>query len=231
MSPTLTLAVIPARAGSKGLPRKNLLPLAGKPLIAWTIEAALSSKVLDRVIVSTESREIAAVARRYGADVPFVRPNALARDETPGIDVVLHATEQLPDYKTVVLLQPTSPLRMPGDIIAAIELYRCRTATTCVSVVRSKAHPNWMMSLDSEHRLLPYEPSGVTNRRQELSSLYQLNGSIYVLDRDSIKLHRSIYTDRNVGYVMPPERSFDIDTELDHLICEKLIEARRDRCF
>lgn len=115
------LAIIPARGGSKGLPRKNIRELAGKPLIAWTIEAGRKSKYIDRLIVSSEDFEIIEVAKKYGAEIPFVRPKHLAEDESLGLDPVFHALRELPGYDIVVLLQPTSPLRLTEDIDACIE--------------------------------------------------------------------------------------------------------------
>lgn len=139
------LAIIPARGGSKGVPRKNIRELAGKPLIAWTIEEAKKSKYIDRLILSTEDDEIIEVAKQYGCEVPFKRPIELAQDDTPGIDPVLHAIEQCPGYDYVVLLQPTSPLRTVDDIDGCIEQLLSSDGTNfCVSVTEPEKSPYWM---------------------------------------------------------------------------------------
>jgi len=131
------LALIPARGGSKGLPRKNIKPLLGKPLIAWTIEQSLASKYLDKVVVSTEDKEIAEISKKYGAEVPFIRPKELAKDDTPSIDVVLHAIDFLEKkelFNIIVLLQPTSPLRTISDIDNSIEFLFSKNAQAIISV-------------------------------------------------------------------------------------------------
>ena len=141
------LALIPARGGSRGVPRKNVREIAGKPLIAWTIEAALSVRGIDRVVVTTDDAEIAEVSRAAGAEVPFLRPAELAADETPGIAPVFHALDALPDFDEVLLLQPTSPLRGANDIEALLALVRESNASSVVSVTEPDCHPAWMFRL------------------------------------------------------------------------------------
>lgn len=168
------LGLIPARGGSKGIPRKNIKLLAGKPLIAWTIEAALDSSCFARLIVSTDDAEIASVARQYGAEVPFLRPAELASDAASSMDVVLHgldwlaqAAQSLPGL--VMLLQPTSPLRTPEDIQAAITLQTEKNAEAVVSVCEA-AHPvQWLRRLGPEGELLPYQTDPELSRRQDPS--------------------------------------------------------------
>jgi len=221
------LAVIPARAGSKGLPGKNLLPLGGKPLIAWSIEAALASRYLDQVIVSSEDAEILAIAREWGAATPFVRPAELADDDTPGIDVVLHACQVLCGYDYVVFLQPTSPLRTTADIDRAIELSEECGAPACVSVTKADKSPYWMYYLDSACHMAPVmDASQRPTLRQALPEVYALNGAVYVARVDWLLRTRSFLTPETAAYVMPRERSVDIDTALDFKIAEALMADR-----
>lgn len=218
------LALIPARGGSKGLPGKNIRPLHGKPLIGWSIEAAKASRYVTRVVVSSDDESILAVARACGAEIPFVRPQALARDDTPGIDVVLHALDILPGFDWVVLLQPTSPLRTVGDIDAAIEHCLAGGAPACVSVCEASASPWWMFSLNNNgrmHSFLP--PEQRPARRQDIPTLYALNGAIYVARVDWLLQTRSFLTEETLAHVMPPERSVDIDTAFDFRLAECLL--------
>lgn len=219
------LALIPARGGSKGLPGKNIRPLAGKPLIAWSIEAALAARHVLRVVVSSEDASILDHARAYGAETPFVRPESLARDDTPSIDVVLHALDALPGFDWVVLLQPTSPLRTTEDIDAAIEQCLESGAPACVSVCEAKASPWWMFSLDGDGRMRSFlPPEQRPARRQDLPALYALNGAVYVARVDWLRQTRSFLTEKTLAYVMPPERSVDIDTAFDFQLAACLIE-------
>jgi len=222
-SPTV-LALIPARGGSKGLPGKNIRPLHGKPLIGWSIEAARASRHVTRVVVSSDDEAILAVARAGGAETPFVRPKSLAQDDTPGIDVVLHALDILPGFDWVVLLQPTSPLRTAGDIDAAIERCFEADAPACVSVCETGASPWWMFSLDAGGRMRSFLPSEQRPaRRQDLPALYALNGALYVARVDWLRQTRSFLTEETLAHVMPPERSVDIDTLFDFRLAECLL--------
>lgn len=221
------LAVIPARGGSKGVPRKNIRLVAGKPLIAWTIETAQQSAYLDRIVVSTEDEEIADVARQYGAEVPFLRPQELAQDDTPGIEPVLHTVECLLGYDFVVLLQPTSPLRTAGDIDRCIEVCVERGALACVSVTPADKPPQWMYVLDQAFRLQPIVPQEqFISRRQDAPDIYVLNGAVYVAQTEWLKASRSFLTETTAAYVMPKERSLDIDSELDFLIAAELLKVK-----
>jgi N-acylneuraminate cytidylyltransferase len=224
-----TLAVIPARGGSKSVPHKNVRLLAGRPLIAWTIDAALRTVELDRIVVSTDSDEIANVARDCGAEVPFMRPIDLARDETPGIAPILHAVERVPGYDIVVALQPTSPLRESGDISRALKVCRDKNATSCISVCETREHPNWMKTLDPDGTLRSYDGESLITRRQDLPPVYRLNGAIYLAHTQPLLDSLSFYTRRTVGYVMPYVRSWDIDTDVDFEICEQLMGRGRIR--
>jgi N-acylneuraminate cytidylyltransferase/CMP-N,N'-diacetyllegionaminic acid synthase len=213
--------IIPARGGSKGIPRKNIALLAGKPLIAWTIQAVQSSSGIDRVVVSTDDEEIADVARHYGADVPFLRPSELAQDETSGMAPILHAVEWLQKNEgyapeMIMCLQPTSPLRSPEDIDAAIEIAAERKADAVISVMPVEHPPDWMRSVDSDGRLkhLAMGNDSIT-RRQDAPPVYALNGAIYLARRTVLLEQETWYTDQTYAYIMPPERSLDIDTEWD----------------
>jgi len=216
------LAVIPARGGSKGVPRKNIRALNGKPLIAWTIEQASQSKYVDRVIVSSEDDEICQVAKQSGAEIPFVRPAELASDTASGVDVLCHAVENSGgDYDYVVLLQPTSPLRQSQDIDAAIERGVERGAASVVSVTEATKSPYWMYQMDG-NGLLSQFVENVAANRQQLPQSYSVNGAVYVLEVATLLASRKILDEQTLGYVMPAERSYDIDTETDFLICEFL---------
>ncbi|MFJ8089697.1 cytidylyltransferase domain-containing protein [Lysinibacillus sp. NPDC095746] len=217
------LAIIPARGGSKGVPRKNIKELAGKPLIAWTIEEAKKSKYIDRIIVSSEDKEILQVAQKFGADVPFVRPANLAEDTTAGIEPVLHALEHFSDYEYVVMLQPTSPLRLVEDIDGCIEQLLQENGEFCVSVCEVGQSPYWMYTLDSSAKMQPLlKQQTLITRRQDLPKVYTLNGAIYLANIDLLKQTRNFITEETIAYVMPVERSYDIDTEEDFKICEYL---------
>lgn len=219
------LGVIPARGGSKGVPRKNIRSLAGKPLIAWTIEAARKSVYIDRVIVSSDNLEIIEVAKALGADVPFVRPKRLARDQTSGMDPVIHALKEIPNYDYVVLLQPTSPLRLPEDIDACIEQVQNIGAPACVSVSEPEKSPYWMYTLQhggAMQPLISQKENAVV--RQDLPDVYALNGAVYVADIKWLLDTKSFLTNETVAYIMPKSRSYDIDTEEDFLLCEWIYE-------
>jgi CMP-N-acetylneuraminic acid synthetase len=195
-------AIILARGGSKGIPRKNIRLLAGKPLIAWTIEAALNSPNVSRVILSTEDLEIAEVGRQYGAEVPFLRPAELALDTTTSIDTVLHTLnwirdneKQAPEY--IMLLQPTSPLRTTEDIEAAINISSVQGAESVVSVCEVKHHPYWNLKIDEDGLLCNYLGLDLTEvqqkypRRQDLQPAFSLNGAIYLIRSTAFQKRRT----------------------------------------
>ena len=211
------LAIIPARGSSKGVLRKNIREVAGKPLIAWTIEEAKSSKYVDRVILSSEDEEIIQVAGRLGCEVPFVRPTELARDDTPGIAPVLHAIETLAEnYDYIVLLQPTSPSRKAEDIDACIEFCLKRNAPACVSVTEPVHNPYWMFQVNRKGEMTPVIKSDSTfSRRQSIPTIYAVNGAVYVAKKDWLEKTKTFISDETVAYPMPKERSLDIDSEFD----------------
>jgi N-acylneuraminate cytidylyltransferase len=203
--------------------------LAGKPLIALTIEQAKQSKYLDRCIVSTEDEEICAVAEQYGGDVPFLRPAQLAQDDTPSIAPVLHAIHILSEYDYVVLLQVTSPLRSVEDIDQAIAYCMDQQADSCVSVVEAGVSPYWMYTMADDGRMNPVLPMAKEEgyQRQKLPKVYQLNGAVYVASREFLIKVKDFQNEETLGYIMPTERSFDIDTLMDFYIAEALKKGHR----
>lgn len=221
----MTLALIPARGGSKGIPRKNIRPIAGKPLIAWTIEAALAAEGIDRVVVSTEDEEIAAVAREWGAEVPFMRPSELASDEAPGIAPVLHAIDQLAGHKALILLQPTSPLRTAEQIDGLLEYARANDATSVVSVREVDDHPAWMFHRADNGALERFGASDMALRRQDLPELYALNGAMYWNTTERLRTAEALVAEGTLGFEMDAESSIDIDTMLDWRIAELLLAS------
>ena len=219
------LAIIPARGGSKGVPRKNIRELAGKPLIAWTIEETKKSRYIDRCIVSTEDDEIATVAKKWGGEIPFMRPGELAQDGTPGIEPVLHAINLLPDYDIIVLLQVTSPLRTVEDIDGCIEKCLREGAESCVSVTEVESSPYWMYTLQDKNVIKPLLmiDKEKSYQRQKLPKVYQLNGAVYVCNRSFLIKEKDFIGENTLGYIMPNERSYDIDTVLDFKLVECLM--------
>jgi CMP-N,N'-diacetyllegionaminic acid synthase len=227
------LAIIPARGGSKGLPGKNIAPLAGKPLIAHTIDAARSARSIQRIIVSTESPEIADIARCYGAEVPFLRPPELAQDETPTLPVMQHvltaleATERfVPEI--IVLLQPTSPLRLADDIDRAVAMLEETGADSVVSLCPAEYHPAWMKRLDRDRVLSFLEGGPEYTRRQDMPPVYRLNGAIYVTRRRVLLEENRILGLDTRALIMDAESSVDIDTPLDLKVAALILQERQD---
>jgi len=218
------LAIIPARGGSKGVPRKNLRTVAGKSLLAWTIEAAQQSAYLDRCILSSEDAEIIAEAKNCRCEVPFSRPAILAEDDTPGIAPILHALDSLAEtYDYVMVLQPTSPLRTAEDIDAAIQLCLDKQANACVSVTQPKHHPFWSFRLETTQQLRPLFDELPVNR-QALPHTVSLNGAIYLATPTFIRQQHGFISHETLAYQMPAARSLDVDTEVDLQLCECLLK-------
>jgi CMP-N,N'-diacetyllegionaminic acid synthase len=218
------LAIIPARGGSKGIPRKNLREIGGKPLIAWAIEAGRKSQYIDRLILSSDDLEIISVAQSWSCEVPFVRPAELAKDETPGIEPVLHTLKALTEkYDYIVLLQPTSPLRLAEDIDSCLETCLNHQAPACVTVTEVDQSPFWMYRLNNSRHLVPLiDQEDSFTRRQDLPQVYILNGAVYVAQTAWLQQQRTFVTAETVACVMPRERSLDVDAEWDLQICESL---------
>ncbi len=225
------IAIVPARGGSKGLPGKNIKNLCGKPLIAYTLEAALKSKEIERVIVSTDSQEIASIAKQYGAEVPFLRPACLAEDETSAVDVYLHAVEYLMNLsghsipKFAVLL-PTVPLRDENEIDAAVRMFKEKDATTLISVVEADVPVSWYYCMDETGtvRNAGFDTINIMRNRQKNSKYYIPNGAIYVLDYHLLKEKRTYYARDTLGYIMTRTKSVDIDTIEDFEYVEYLVK-------
>lgn len=218
------LAIIPARGGSKGVPRKNIRNLAGKPLIAWTIEEAKKSKYIDRLILSSENDEIIKTAIKYNCEVPFIRPSKLAQDDTSGIAPILHALEEVKGFDYVISLQPTSPLRIAADIDACIEKMIRSNSSACVSVAEPGNSPYWMYTMNDKGNMAPLIDQGsLILRRQDLPIVYSLNGAIYVAEVNWLQKSKSFLTAETVAFIMPNNRSYDIDTENDFNLCELIM--------
>ncbi|NLI91353.1 MAG: acylneuraminate cytidylyltransferase family protein [Peptococcaceae bacterium] len=215
------LGLITARGGSKSIPRKNLKLLAGKPLIAWTIEEALKSCYLDRLILSSDDIEIIEVARAWGCEAPFVRPIELAQDDTPGIEPVIHALNNINEhYHYIILLQPTSPLRTADDIDGCLSYCIQEDAPVCVSVCLADQNPYWMHTLNEHHRLCPLlKTEAEIKQRQESPRVYVENGAIYVARTDYLLMKKRFITRDTLAYIMPRERSWDIDDDWDFFYC------------
>lgn len=219
------LGIIPARRGSKGLPGKNVRSLLGKPMIAWTIEAARRSRSLSRVICTSDDPDVISVCRELGCEVPFVRPADLANDHASMPDVVRHALREINSQdECFVLLQPTSPLRRSEDIEGAIALFRESSMDGCVTVTETKAHPEWMFDIGPQSRLLGMVADSGNQRptrRQDVRPFYVPNGAVYVHRVDRILREDFAFLGGNIsGYVMPKERSVDVDDLYDFATAE-----------
>ena len=224
------VAVITARGGSKGIPQKNLKTFLGKPLIAYSIDAALQAQTLTRTIVSTDDKTIAEVSEQYGAEVPFLRPEHLATDTATSIAVLQHAVSYLAEqegYKTdiTVCLQPTSPLRSAKDLDQAVNLCLQSGADSVVSLCQAKHHPFWMKKIvdGRVHSFIEDDEQHYT-RRQDLPPVYQLNGALYVTRTTILLEQHRILGEHTVPYIMPQERSIDIDTPADLRLAECILK-------
>ncbi len=228
------LALIPARGGSKGLPRKNIRPLLGKPLIAWTIEQAKASKYIDRVVVSTDDEEIAEIARKYGAEVPFMRPKELARDDSPTIDAILHALEFFSkrgeNFDLLALLEPTSPLRKKGDIDRGIELLinSGNKATAVVSVGKvTLEHPAIMKVITEEGLLKNFwdVPENIY-QRQQLPDVYFPYGVLYLSYVDALLKYHTFYQPKTLPLFIERWQNYEIDDYYDFLCIEAIMKYK-----
>lgn len=218
------LAVITARGGSKGLPRKNLLPFRGEPLIAWTIRAAQAAPSIDRLILSSDDPEIIETARSLGCEAPFRRAPELASDTAASIDVLLDAADRAPGYDIVVLLQPTSPLRTADDIEATLAVMVGTGAPGAVAVSEAPCHPYLIVQRDRAGRLSPFveKPAEMGWRRQDLPPAYRINGAVYAADLAWLRAERTLCkAGETAAYEMPVERSVDIDTLEDLRAAER----------
>lgn len=225
------LAIIPARSGSRGLPDKNVLPLGGKPMLAHTVAAARDCGVFDAVVLSTDSEAYAKIGRDAGAEVPFLRQPATATDTAGSWDVVREVLAGLArlgrDYRIVVLLQPTSPLRTSVDILGALALFTERKATVVVSVCEVDHPPEWTGTLGPDGALEHFRPAVEEGaRRQDFPASYRLNGAIYVATAAHVAASGGLFVHGSYAYVMPRARSIDVDTMDDFTCAEALMLSR-----
>lgn len=222
------IALIPARGGSKGIKNKNITILAGKPLIDYTIEAALASKYVDYVFVSTDNEQIAEEAYRCGAKVPFLRAPEFAQDDSKTIDAVIYSLTELKkhnlEFDILVLLQPTSPLRSKEDIDSALETYFEHGQKAMASVSLVQNNPVLIRTIDASGKLNALLQENSTVRRQEMKDYYYVNGSIYINSISELNANVS-FNDNSIAYIMPFQRSVDIDEIIDLKLAECLIKG------
>lgn len=228
------LAIIPARSGSKGLKDKNIKELAGIPLMGHTIKAALETKIFDSVILSTDSEEYAEIAKSFGTEVPFLRSKDTALDSSSSWDVVrevVHKYSELGLYfDSVTLLQPTSPLRNAEDIIMAHKLFRDKKANAVISVCEAEHSPLWSSVIESDLSMKNFaKTANPKSRRQELKTYYRLNGAIYIVNKETLKDIDNMYTESCYAYIMEQSHSVDIDSELDFIIAEAIMNCRQPK--
>lgn len=222
------LAVIPARGGSKGVPGKNIKELAGKPLIAYTIKAAIDSNIFTKIIVSTDSKEIADIAVSYGAEIPFLRPSEISGDLTSSDDVILHALQYYQKqgviYDEVCKLQPTSPIRNSEHLKESYKLFHEKKADFLVSVCECEHSPLWSGTIGTDLRLDDFISDEVKRAcRQNLQTYYRLNGAIYMGKTSRFCDNKSFLGKNSVAYVMKQEDSVDIDSRLDFKLAEAIL--------
>lgn len=222
------LMLIPARGGSKRLPRKNVLPLAGKPLICWTIEAALATELDARIMVSSDDEEILDIARQYASRgvVAYKRPNELATDTASTVDVVIDAIKAEKNHghepETVVLLQPTSPLRTGEDIVSALNIFEETGCSDTVVSVCEVDHPTaWVGTVGDGSRFSGIDLSG--KRSQEYQKEYRLNGAVYIFCAEVLLKNNSIFTKFLYASILPRSRSIDVDRRVDLNVCEAML--------
>lgn len=231
----MKIAIIPARGGSKRLPGKNIKILGDKPLIAWTIDAAIKSKVFDRVFVSTDSEEIASISREYGAEVPFLRPTELASDTATTNDVVTHLvdwyeTESSDKVSTIAILQPTSPLRSATHINEAFAEMAVKDAKAIISVCELEHPIQFCNQLGSGKSLAGFIKQEDMKRTQDLSPTYRLNGAIYIFERNYVGRMSELYSEGTFAYIMNHRDSIDIDTKDDFDLVKYFLSHSIDVC-
>ena len=222
-------AFIPARSGSKGLKNKNIKEINGKPLLAYSIIAAKESGKYDVIHVSTESEEYAEIARKWGADVPFLRPDELASDTSSTEDAIKYSINEYKKrgmtFDTITILQPTSPLRTGEDIIGAFDLLEKKSANAVISVCEVDHPPMWSNVLTKDGNMIHFAETDKENRRQDLEQYYRLNGAIYLSRMDYYLREPSLYKEKCFAYIMPKERSVDIDDAFDFFMAESIMKG------
>lgn len=227
------LAIIPARGGSKGLSKKNIKELCGKPLIAWSIDAGLKSKYLDEVMVTTDSPEIADIAKKYGASVPFLRPDELASDTATSFDAIKHTidfykTELQKEFDYIVLLEPTSPLREDSDIDNAIENLFNSIADSIVGISKTEdQNPAFLVLKDTKSFISGYENKNMkVLRRQDIKDVYFFEGTIYISKTDILMDKKTFYHENTIGYEVPKYKSLEIDDIDDFIMVEAIMKHK-----
>jgi CMP-N,N'-diacetyllegionaminic acid synthase len=227
------LAIIPARGGSKGLPRKNIKKLCGKPLIVWSIEAGLKSKYLDEVATSTDCQDIADVSKQYGASTPFLRPGHLASDISTSFDAIKHAIDYYKNklnkkFDYIVLLEPTSPLRESSDIDLAIENLMNSNADSIVGIGRTEdQNPAFLVLKDGNNYISGYENKNMkVLRRQDINDVYFFEGSIYISKVDTLLDKKTFYHQNTIGYEVPKYKSLEIDDMDDFIMVEAIMKHK-----
>lgn len=223
------IAIIPARSGSKGLKNKNIKLFNGKPLMWYSIDVALQSGCFDEVMVSTDSERYADIAKACGAEVPFLRTKDASTDNASSWAVVKEVIEQYKKlghlYDTVMLLQPTSPMRQPNDIIKAYEIMNEKKARSVISVCEVEHSPLWCNTLPMDNNLSGFIDLKALSRRQDLPCYYRINGAIYLTKVDD-NIGENLYDSNGFAYIMPKERSIDIDSDLDFRIAEEIVKYK-----
>lgn len=213
------------------MPGKNIKKLNGRPMISYTITAALSSNYIDRVVVSTDDIKIAGISKRYGAEVPFIRPAELAADTARPEHVLQHAVEFFSsrgfNADPIVLIQPTSPLISTVDIDGAINKFFKTKAGSCIGVCEIRERPEWMYQIKAKKPVLLLSGSGTQKRSQELSNLYKINGAVYVIARDVLMKKNKVIDDNSDIFIMPRERSVDVDELIDFKLAEAILRSNR----
>lgn len=218
------IAIIPARSGSKALPDKNIKELCNKPLLAYSIESAIKSQMFDKIFVSTDSEKYAAIAEQYGADASFLRSKKNSSDTAGSWDAVREVIEKFEEqgknFDYIMLLQPTSPLRTAEDIQDSFQLLKEKNAHSILSVTETEHSPLWCNTLGDDLCMDSFRNEAYANLpRQQLPTYYQLNGAIYLLERSELE-KENMFCNQCYAYIMPRERSIDIDTEIDFKIAE-----------
>lgn len=227
-----TIAIIPARSGSKGIKDKNIKLLNGKPLLAYTIESAEKSGIFDEIMVSTDSEEYAEIAKAWGANVPFLRSKELSRDKSSSWDVVKEVLLKYKNlgnvFETIVLLQPTSPLRTHEDIVKAYDEFVRKKANSIISVCESEHSPKWMNTLPKDKSMKNFiEKENMDIPRQNIEKFYRINGSIYISKVDYLMQCGDIYNSKSYAFIMDKIKSVDIDEEIDFLFAEFILKDKK----
>jgi len=227
------LAIIPARGGSKGLPKKNIKELCGKPLIAWSIEAGLKSKYIDEVMVTTDYQDIAKIAKENGASVPFLRPAELSTDTATSFEAINHTIEFYRDnlkkeFDYIILLEPTSPLREDRDIDKAITLLLNSNADSIVGISKTEdQNPAFLINKNQNNFISGYENKHIkVLRRQDIKDVYFFEGTIYISKTDVLLSQKTFYHNNTIGYEVPKYKSLEIDDEYDFIMVEAIMKYK-----